>query len=72
MITKKEYASRRSGLINMMEPNSIAIVASAPVRVRSKDTLYPYKQDTTFSYLSGFPEPQSVLVLIPGRHKVNS
>ena len=67
VITKREYASRRSGLINMMEPNSIAIVASAPVRVRSKDTFYPYKQDTTFSYLSGFPEPQSVLVLIPSR-----
>ncbi|MAJ80792.1 MAG: Xaa-Pro aminopeptidase [Porticoccaceae bacterium] len=67
MITKKEYASRRSGLINMMEPRSIAIVASGPKRVRSKDTFYAYKQDTTFSYLSGFPEPQSVLVLIPDR-----
>lgn len=67
MIVMKEYAARRRDLMSMMEPNSIAVVASAPEKVRSKDTYYPYKQDATFTYLCGFPEPSAVMVLIPGR-----
>src|SRR5690606_37370587 len=51
----------------LMEPNSIAIVAAAPEKPRSRDTDYPYRQDSDLFYLSGFPEPQAVLVLIPGR-----
>ena len=43
MITNREYAARRRDLMSMMAPNSIAIVAAAPERVRSRDTLYPYK-----------------------------
>src|SRR5690625_7508700 len=50
-----------------MEPDSNAIVASAPERLRSRDTDYPYRQDSDLHYLSGFDEPSAVLVLIPGR-----
>lgn len=67
MITKKEYAARRKDLMSMMEVNSIAIIASAPESVRSKDTYYPYKQSTNLSYLCGFAEPSSVMVLLPKR-----
>ncbi len=67
MITPREYAARRRDLMAMMVPNSIAIVAAAPQAVRSRDTHYPYKQSTNLSYLTGFPEPEAVLVLIPGR-----
>lgn len=67
MITKREYAARRRDLMAMMAPNSIAIIAAAPERVRSRDTLYPYKQCTNLSYLCGFPEPEAVMVLIPHR-----
>ena len=66
-ISKKEFAERRRQLMAMMEPNSIAIVPAAPSRTRSRDTDYPYRQDSDFYYLSGFPEPEAVLVLIPGR-----
>lgn len=66
-ITKKEFAQRRKQLMGMMEPNSIAIIPAAPMRTRSRDTEYPYRQDSDFFYLSGFPEPEAVLVLIPGR-----
>ena len=51
----------------MMQGNSIAVIAAAPEKIRSKETHYPYKQSTNLSYLSGFPEPQSVMLLIPGR-----
>ena len=67
MITKREYATRRRDVISMMEPNSIAIIADPPERTRSNDTLYPYKQCTNLTYLCGFPEPDSVLLLIPNR-----
>ena len=66
-MTKKEFAQRRQQLMAMMEPNSIAILPAAPERTRSRDTEYPYRQDSDFFYLSGFPEPEAVLLLIPGR-----
>lgn len=66
-IARTEFARRRKQLMALMEPNSIAIVPAAPERSRSRDTEYPYRQDSDFLYLSGFEEPQAVLVLIPGR-----
>ena len=69
MISKKEYANRRKDLMSMMADNSIAVIAAAPEKVRSKDTLYPYKQSTNFSYLSGFSEPCAVMLLIPNRQQ---
>jgi Xaa-Pro aminopeptidase len=66
-ITKTEFARRRKQLMDMMEPNSIAILPAAPERVRSRDTEYHYRQDSDFLYLSGFEEPQAVIALIPGR-----
>ncbi len=66
-ITKAEFARRRNHLMAMMEPNSIAIIPSAREQIRSRDTEYPFRQDSDFYYLSGFNEPDSVMVLIPGR-----
>ena len=50
-----------------MGRGAIAIVPSAQVRYRNSDVEYPFRQDSDFQYLSGFPEPESVAVLIPGR-----
>ena len=69
MISQKEYAARRGELMSLMGANSIAVVAAAGEKNRSRDTHFPYKQATNFSYLSGFPEPEAVLVLIPGREQ---
>jgi len=62
-----EYPKRRQALMEKMSPNSIAILASAPVTVRNRDVEHPFRQDSDFYYLSGFDEEHSVLVLIPGR-----
>jgi Xaa-Pro aminopeptidase len=67
VIKKAEFARRRRRLMDLMGPNSIAILPSAKELVRSRDTHYPFRQDSDFHYLCGFPEPESVLVLIPGR-----
>lgn len=66
-ISKAEYARRRKQLMSMMEPNSIAILTAAQEKVRSRDTDYPFRQDSDFLYLTGFQEPEAVLTLIPGR-----
>ena len=63
----REYPKRRRQLMQLMSPNSIAIVPSAPVTVRNRDVEHPFRQDSDFYYLSGFAEEHSVLVLIPGR-----
>ena len=67
MITAKDFARRRKELMALMTANSIAVIAAAPERVRSRDTYYPYRQDSDFFYLTGFAEPEAVMVLIPGR-----
>ncbi|AOE88043.1 Xaa-Pro aminopeptidase [Pseudomonas sp. TCU-HL1] len=66
-IPKAEYARRRKALMAQMEANSIAILPAAPVYIRNRDVEHVYRQDSDFQYLSGFPEPEAVLVLIPGR-----
>lgn len=66
-IPKSEFLRRRKELMEYMGPNSIAILPSAPVQTRNRDVDYAYRQDSDFQYLSGFPEPEAVMVLIPGR-----
>ena len=66
-ITKQEFARRRKALMALMEPNSIAILPAAKEKLRSRDTDYPYRQDSDFYYLTGFSEPEAVLVLVPER-----
>ncbi|MGS2717325.1 Xaa-Pro aminopeptidase [Eionea flava] len=66
-ITKQEFSRRRKALMEHMAPNSIAILPAAGEKIRNRDAHYPYRQDSDFFYLSGFPEPEAVLVIIPGR-----
>lgn len=67
LIPVKEFAERRRRLMEQMAPDSIAILPSAPERTRNRDVLHPFRQDSDFQYLTGFGEPEAVLVLIPGR-----
>lgn len=62
-----EYARRRKQLMRMAGDDAILILPAAAPRVRSNDSMYPYRQDSDFWYLSGFDEPDAVLVLVPGR-----
>ncbi|MFO7992768.1 MAG: Xaa-Pro aminopeptidase [Marinobacter sp.] len=67
LIPVKEFNERRRRLMERMAPDSIAILPAAPERVRNRDVLHPFRQDSDFHYLTGFDEPDAVLVLIPGR-----
>ncbi len=67
MIKQQEYAKRRSQLMKMAGDNSIIIVCAAPERIRNNDVHYPYRQDSDFLYLTGFREPEALLVMIPDK-----
>lgn len=67
MIRMPEYTRRRRQLMRMAGDDAALVVAAAPERVRNADNLHPYRQDSDFHYLSGFPEPDAVLALLPGR-----
>jgi len=69
MIKRDEFGRRRRKLMQYMGSNSIAILPSNSEQLRSRDTDFHFRQHSDFHYLSGFPEPQSVLVLIPGREQ---
>lgn len=66
-ISKREFARRRKNVMAQMEPDSIAIVPAAKEVIRNRDVEYPFRQDSDFYYLTGFAEPDAVLVLMPGR-----
>lgn len=55
--------------MRMMGKDAIAILPAAPVRHRNSDVEYAYRQDSNFHYLTAFPEPESVAVLVPGREQ---
>ena len=67
MIKPAEFKRRRRQLMQMMGPGSVAILPAAPEVVRNRDVHYPYRPDSDFYYLTGFPEPEAIAVLIPGR-----
>ncbi|MEN9727576.1 MAG: hypothetical protein RL434_1942 [Pseudomonadota bacterium] len=64
---KREYARRRKRLMDMVDTGGIAIQPTAPERVRNRDVYYPFRPDSDFHYLTGFPEPEAVLVMVPDR-----
>jgi len=67
MIDRKEFARRRKQLMRIIGDDAICIVPAAQERLRNNDSHYPFRQDSDFHYLTGFPEPEAVLALIPGR-----
>ncbi len=67
MIAAAEYRRRRQRLMSLMDEGSIAVLPAAGQRLRNRNTEYPFRQDSDFYYLTGFAEPDAVLVLAPGR-----
>lgn len=63
----KPYAERRARLLAQMEPGSVAVIGTAPEVARNADSEYPYRHDSSFYYLTGFAEPEAVLVLVAAR-----
>ena len=60
------FRARQEALKQKLGPDSLAIVAAAPEARRNSDAFYRYRQDSDFYYLTGFNEPESVVVFAPG------
>jgi len=67
--THQFYRARRSVLLASMRDSrggGLAVVPTAPEVARNRDSTYPYRHDSYFYYLSGFPEPEAVVALVAG------
>ena len=69
---KKEFKNRRKRLMDMIGSDSIAILPTASISIRNRDVEFPFRPDSDFFYLTGYPEPEAVLVLIPDRQEGES
>ena len=57
------FEARRAKVASNMEKNSILLLSSSHIVSRNNDTTFPFRQDSNFYYLTGFEEPDSVLML---------
>jgi Xaa-Pro aminopeptidase len=63
------HRERRASVLRTMREHGgggLAIVPTAPEVPRNRDSLYPFRHDSDFYYLSGFPEPEAVVALVAG------
>lgn len=65
MIDVNLYRERRQRLAEQMG-RGVAVISTAPERVRNRDAHYPFRFDSYFHYLTGFREPEAVLVVLAG------
>ena len=62
----QEFRARRDQLIQQMG-EGVAIIPTAPEVIRNRDSHYPYRFDSYFYYLTGFKEPEAVLLVMAGK-----
>jgi len=65
MFNLNEFKTRRQQLLQTMG-DGVAIIPTSPELIRNRDSHYPYRFDSYFYYLTGFKEPEALLVLIAG------
>ena len=63
------YRDRRAAVVQRMREQTgggLALVPTAPEATRNRDSMFPYRHDSYFYYMSGFPEPDAVIALVAG------
>lgn len=63
------YRQRREALLKHMRAQTgggLALIPTAQELPRNRDSLFPYRHDSYFYYVSGFPEPEAVVALLAG------
>ena len=66
------YKNRRDGLSELMENNSVLLIPGADLQYRNADSSYPFRQDSSFYYFSGFCESSSLIAIVKNENKINS
>ena len=64
-MSQNEYQRRRQQLMKLMAPGAIAVLPSSRLQIRNRDTEHLFRQSSDFYYLTGFEEPNAVLLLAP-------
>ena len=67
MFKLTELSHRRRQLLSSIEPDALIILIAAPEYARNGDVLYPYRQESDFYYLTAFPEPEAIALLVPDK-----
>lgn len=65
MFNLSELKQRRRQLMAAVDKDAVIILISAPESLRNGDVYYPYRQDSDFYYLTAFPEPNAIALLLP-------
>lgn len=71
MITQQEYKSRRHHLATQLPSGCIAVIPAARETLRNGDAHYRFRQDSDFYYLTGFNEPDALLLITSGPETVS-
>ncbi len=71
-IPTSEFHQRRQRLFEQMQENSIALLTASTEKFRNNDCTYPFRQDSYFWYLTGFNEPEAMLILIKTLNQTQS
>jgi Xaa-Pro aminopeptidase len=65
MFKLSELQHRRQQLLSHIKSDELILLMAAPEHLRNGDVLYPYRQNSDFYYLTAFPEPEAIALLIP-------
>lgn len=68
-ISQQCFAQRRRRLLDALPKDSVALVAGSSLVTRNRDAEFPFRQNSDFYYLTGFNEPDALLLLRPGREE---
>ncbi|MFG6176284.1 aminopeptidase P N-terminal domain-containing protein [Halomonas sp. THAF12] len=68
-IGRDEFRERRRSLMASLPDDAAVLLPGASLVTRSRDSEFAFRQDSDFHYLTGFPEPDALLLLLPGREQ---
>ncbi len=66
-LTAENFHARRQRLMAQLPQDAAALVLSSGLAQRNRDSEYAFRQNSDFHYLTGWPEPEAALLLLPGR-----
>ena len=69
---KTIYKDRRNNLKDTLPENSVLLIPGADLQYRNADSTFPFRQDSSFYYMSGFCEPASLIAIVNNKDGINS
>lgn len=64
-----DYAGRRQAFMDRIGPRAVAVLGGKKIVHRNSDVEHRFRQASDVLYLTGFPEPEALIVIAPGRDK---